>query len=109
MFLKKQTKEGKNMKPKITIHTFQNQQELFDHISGLGAVEFHSFQLITGDYKRERIKNEGNFKVDKITIKTYAIVEELANKSDDSDNSYELYIKQNIEMPQELIDWFQKI
>jgi len=49
------------MRDKIRIHTFRDEQELYYHISTLSVIDFHSIQL--RDWKWERIRTEGNFKL----------------------------------------------
>jgi hypothetical protein len=79
---------------KIRIYTFKEKQELYDHISTLGIVDFHSIQLVAGEWERETIKTQSNFRVDKLTIKKYAIVEEIVNE--DEYGNYEIFIKKEL-------------
>jgi hypothetical protein len=77
---------------KIRIYTFKEKQELYDHISVIGTLESHSIMLVKGEWKRERVRTEGDFKVDKLTIDKFAIVEDIAEEKEDIE--YEVYIKE---------------
>jgi hypothetical protein len=79
---------------KIRIETFEKEQVIYDHISTLGIVDFHSIQLVAGEWERETIKTQSNFRVDKLTIKKYAIVEEIINE--DEYGNYEIFIKKEL-------------
>jgi hypothetical protein len=78
---------------KIRIETFEKEQVIYDHISTLGIVDFHSIQLVAGEWERETIKTQSNFRVDKLTIKKYAIVEEIINEDE---GVYEIFIKKEL-------------